>query len=94
MTSCVKEDPIQNNKENREEIPPKINTYIHISHTREALNPDMDTVVEVTSFTNFDMTWLGGDLAYLTSEDVETMDNVNSVFDLSSPNTLFSLGKS
>ncbi|MBT3207440.1 MAG: hypothetical protein HN704_10725 [Bacteroidetes bacterium] len=66
--------------------------YIHISHTRTDSNPNIDKQVEQICFSNFDMRWLGGDMAYLSSDDTETMNRLDSVFDLSSLNTLWALG--
>jgi hypothetical protein len=52
----------------------------------------MDSLVENIDFTKFDMLWLGGDLATLTSQDDSTMQHIDSIFDLDNPNTLWSLG--
>lgn len=82
MVSC-KKDPIP--------IQPD-QYYLHLSHTRTDSNPQMDSVVEQIDYSNFDMLWLGGDLAYLTSDDDETLSNVNSILDLGNQNTLWSLG--
>ena len=71
---------------------PSINTYIHISHTRTDSNPNMDAIVESVDLKKYTMLLLGGDLAYLTSLDNETMMHVDSIFDLSNENTLWSLG--
>jgi len=38
------------------------------------------------------MLWLGGDLAYLTSADDETMTRVDSIYGIANPNTLWALG--
>ncbi len=74
-------------------IPPvQINNYIHISHTRTNSNPNMDSIVETINFNKFDMLWLGGDLAHLTSENDNTMYHVDSIFNIGNPNTLWSLG--
>ncbi len=70
----------------------KIANYLHLAHTRASVNPKMDSLVETLDYSVFDMLWLGGDLAYLTSKDDETMNHVDSVFQLSSFNTLFALG--
>jgi len=79
--SCRKDDVILRDK-----------VYMHISHTRTNSNPNMDSTVENLDFSKFDMLLLGGDLAYLTSEDDATIAHVDSIFDLSNPSTLWSLG--
>jgi len=38
------------------------------------------------------MLWLGGDVAFLTSQDENTMMHVDSIFDFANKNTLWSLG--
>ncbi len=71
---------------------PDIKKYIHIAHTRTNTNPQMDSVVERLDFNEFDMLWLGGDMAQLTSADDKTITHVDSVFDIGNKNTLWSLG--
>lgn len=66
--------------------------YLHLSHTRTNSNPNMDSVVENTDFSKFDMLWLGGDLSQSTSSDDNTMSHVNSTFDIENSNTLWALG--
>lgn len=86
LTGCKKEAIIE---------PPNnsiTNHYLHISHTRTNANPFMDNMVERVDYSEFDMLWLGGDLAYLTSNDDLTMSRVDSIFDIGNPNTLWSLG--
>jgi len=70
----------------------KSENYIFLGHTRTATNPNMDSIVEIIDYSEYDMIWLGGDLAYLTSDDEETMDHVDSIFNLGSLNTLWALG--
>jgi len=73
--------------------PPKIvERYLHISHTRVDNNISIDSVAESIRYQNFDMLWLGGDMAFQTSEDDETMSYIDSIFTLSSENTLWALG--
>lgn len=71
---------------------PEPNTYIHISHTRTKENPDIEAFTATLDFSKYDMRWLGGDLADQTSNDEATMINVDTIFNLGSPNTLWSLG--
>lgn len=66
--------------------------YLHLAHTRTNSNPKMDSLVEKIDYNKFDMLWLGGDLANLTSVDDQTMNHVDSIFDLGNENTLWSLG--
>jgi len=66
--------------------------YLHISHTRTKQNPRMDSDVEKVDFSKYDMLWLGGDLAHESSKDIRTMENINSVFNIGSETTLWSLG--
>lgn len=85
LFSCKKEDviviPVSESK-----------SYLHLSHTRTNSNPSMDSVVEKVDFRKFDMLWLGGDLAHLTSADDATMTHVDSIFDIGNINTLWALG--
>lgn len=73
-------------------IIPETKNYIHISHTRTNSNPLMDSIAERVDFSKFDMLWLGGDLAHLTSLDDYTMSHVDSIFDIGNINTLWALG--
>ena len=70
----------------------ELKSYLHLSHTRTDSNPFMDSIVEKIDYNKFDMLWLGGDLAQLTSADDSTMTHVDSLFDLGNTNTLWSLG--
>lgn len=74
------------------ETDPFVKQYLHISHTRTNKNPKLDNVVEQTNFDKYDMLWLGGDLAQLTSAIDSTIWHVDSIFNLKSPNTLWALG--
>ena len=65
---------------------------MHIAHTRTGSNPWMDGVAESIAYSNFDMLWLGGDLAWSTSTDDLTMMHADSIFNLSDENTLWALG--
>lgn len=66
--------------------------YLHLGHTRTNENPSMDPIIEKIDYTKYDMLWLGGDLAYLTSKDEETISHVDSIYNLSDSNTLLALG--
>lgn len=66
--------------------------YLHISHTRTDMNPNVDSSISKINFMDFDMLWLGGDLAQATSLDKETISHIDSIFDFGSINTLWTLG--
>lgn len=84
MVSCQKDkELIQNHP---------IKNYLHVSHTRSESGNRMDSVVEKIDYGVFDMLWLGGDLVYNTTETVENIAYVDSVFDLGNSNTLWSVG--
>ncbi|MBO72897.1 MAG: hypothetical protein CMD35_04685 [Flavobacteriales bacterium] len=78
-----------------EESPPlesSIKNYLHLSHTRTNNDPQLDSVTETINYKKFDVLMLGGDLAYLSSENNSTMQRIDSVFDVGNPNTLWALG--
>ena len=79
-------------KDKMPELPVIMASYMHIAHTRTNSNPAMDSTVENLDYSKFDMLWLGGDLAHLTSEDDHTMSHVDSIFDIGNKNTLWALG--
>ncbi len=85
ISSCKKD-------ETKHLVIPAIQNYLHLSHTRTDSNPYMDSIVETIDYSKFDMLWLGGDLALLSSEDDETMMHIDSIFDVGSENTLWALG--
>lgn len=68
--------------------------YIHISHTRlnnskeEKIVPDARNI----DFKRFDMIWLGGDLTENSTKKPETLNYLDSIFDLKSEKTLWTLG--
>lgn len=67
-------------------------TYLHLAHTRTDTNPSMDSIVESIDYSAFNMLWLGGDLAWLTSQDDATLNHVDSIYSLASEHTLWALG--
>jgi hypothetical protein len=69
-----------------------ISYYLHLSHTRTPANPTVIAPVDAIDFRSFEMLWLGGDLAWLSSENDATMSYLDSIFQFGSPNTLWSLG--
>lgn len=69
-----------------------IKRYIHIAHTRTDSNPKMDTNIEKINYKEYDMTWLGGDMAISTSLNDNTMNYVDSILNISSDSTLWAIG--
>ena len=67
-------------------------TYLFLSHTRTDSNPKIDSIAEKIDYSQFDMLWLGGDIAWYTSADDATMEYVDEIFDLSDENTLWAIG--
>lgn len=81
--------------ENQPEAPCDKNAhYIHVAHTRlrDTVNQKVDPRIEAIDFSKFDMTLLGGDLCEETSKEAKTLDYLQPIFDLKSPNTLWALG--
>ncbi|MCH2230865.1 MAG: metallophosphoesterase [Crocinitomicaceae bacterium] len=82
LTSCAKD-----------KVPEDIiKDYIHISHTRMNNNSDINSISKNINYLNYDLTLLGGDLAFETSADNTIMELIESTFRISSPKTLWSLG--
>lgn len=86
LSSCKNDKILESNNK------PTAAKYLHISHTRTSSNPNLDSIVEGVDYAKFDMLWLGGDVAFLTSQDDNTMLHVDSIFDFADKNTLWSLG--
>lgn len=86
LSSCDQEDT----------FPPayQVNTrtYLHLAHPRTATNGSIASRLDEVDYSAFDMLWLGGDLQYGTSQDDATMDYVDALFDIGSPQTLMALG--
>ncbi|GAB5417295.1 MAG: hypothetical protein Crog4KO_28770 [Crocinitomicaceae bacterium] len=78
-------------KEKVENLGPTVQ-YLHIGRMRGFTNPQIDPVAANINFDNYDMLWLGGDLAASSSMDMSTMNVLHDVFNLADPNTLWSLG--
>jgi hypothetical protein len=68
--------------------------FIFIPHPRSADREVQSVVAEIENidFTKYDGTMLGGDLTYYTTRDTSTLVYLDDIFDLSNPNTLWSLG--
>lgn len=65
--------------------------FIFIPHPRSDIEGVLPAIENI-DFTQYDVKMLGGDLTWTTSEDTATMAYCDSIFDLGSPNTLWSLG--
>lgn len=74
------------------EAPVITKSYLHLAHTRAAINPDIDSLAALIDYEQYDMLWLGGDLAQATSRNANTMEYVDAIFDLDAPTTLWALG--
>ncbi len=70
----------------------KTNTYLHLSHIRTEADDTIDSLTLEVDYEQFDMLWLGGDLTFYTSKKEETLAYVDSIYQIGSPNTLWSLG--
>lgn len=68
--------------------------YIFVPHPRseDKVHQSVLPGIEAINFTLYDMILLGGDLTYYTSIDRTSMDYCDSLFDLGSPNTLWTMG--
>ncbi len=71
-----------------------IDSLIFIPHPRssDAENQSSQDGIEPINFSLFDMILLGGDLTNSTTTSYESMDYCDSLYDLGSPNTLWTLG--
>jgi len=68
--------------------------YLHLAHTRlPTSEPNkVDPRVEKIDFNKLDLLMLGGDLTISTTKDVETINYVDSLFDLGNPDVLWAVG--
>ena len=71
----------------------ELEEFIFIGHPRtgDQINQSMLPSVEKIDYSRFSMTLLGGDLTQ-NSSSFEALSHLDSILDLSSPNTLFALG--
>lgn len=70
-------------------------SFLAIGHTRQAASNDKDKVlksVEKIPFKNYDVIMLGGDLVLESTKNQEQLNYLNQVFNLQSPNTLWTMG--
>jgi hypothetical protein len=68
--------------------------FILVPHPRseDRVHQTVLPAIERIDFSKYDMTLLGGDLTYYTSINRVSMDYCDSLFDLGSPNTLWTMG--
>jgi hypothetical protein len=71
-----------------------IKKIIFIPHPRsdDQVHQSVQEEIAQINFSYYDMILLGGDLTYYTTIDYPTMDYCDSLFDLGSPNTMWTLG--
>jgi len=67
---------------------------IFVPHPRsdDQVHQSVQPEIAQINFSNYDMILLGGDLTYYTTVDYPTLDYCDSLFDLASPHTLWTLG--
>jgi len=68
--------------------------FISVPHPRSENRTQQSVLpgIEEIDFSLYDMTLLGGDLTYYTSINHTSMDYCDKLFDLKSPNTLWTMG--
>lgn len=68
-------------------------TFIFLGHPYDWYYDDrVDPRLELLDFRQFDGVWLGGDVCAKTSNRIETLDYLDGLFDLKSPNTHWAWG--
>ena len=65
---------------------------LHISHTRDSIYTSFIYGVDHIDFSKYEVLMLGGDMLYDSSLDQVEMDLMENTFNISSPNTLWSIG--
>lgn len=76
----------------KDKVPDLTEQIVHISHSRLNDNSEINAKALNIDYSLFDVTILGGDMSYLSSFDTQIMDFLDGTFNLSSENTLWSLG--
>ena len=68
--------------------------FIFVPHPRseDHVNLSVNPVIAKINFASYDVRLLGGDLTYNTNRDSATLAHCDNIFDLGSPNTLWSFG--
>ena len=82
---CSKDQDIQAPKANR--------CYLFLGHIYDWNTYNrVDPRVEMLNLAAYNEIWLGGDLTARTSSEVATVNYLDDLFDLASPNTYWALG--
>ena len=90
LIQCKKDEFEESSPEkSRKEIP--IQSYIFLGHIYES-STTIEASVRNIDFGKYNQIWLGGDLLAETTKYNSNLDYLDSLFDLSNPNTLWSLG--
>lgn len=66
--------------------------YLHLSHTRTDVNPEVDSTVKKMNLKKYHMLLLGGDLAENSSINQESLESLDSTFNLKNIRTLWAIG--
>lgn len=67
--------------------------YIFLGHPYDWNAPDkVDPRLEQLNYADFDQIWLGGDICSHLTAKPQTLDEVDRIFDLDAPETLWTLG--
>jgi len=66
--------------------------YLHISHTKGVDNTVFTENIESIDYSKYRVVMLGGDMMQSSTESWGVMDKIDSVFDISSENTLWTIG--
>jgi hypothetical protein len=71
-----------------------IDSILFVPHPRsdDQSHQSVQPGIEKINFENYDMLLLGGDLTYYTTQSTTTLDYLDDLFDLGSPNTLWTMG--
>jgi hypothetical protein len=76
----------------KDKVPDILENIVHVSHSRLTDNSEINAKATSIDYSKFDLTILGGDMAYLSSYDIQTMSFLDNIFDLSANTTLWTLG--
>jgi hypothetical protein len=90
LSACEPQDPVVPDPP----TPPKEKKGIlFLGHTYRGRNREkVDERIELLKRECYEYTWLGGDICAETTEKQSTVDYLDSLFNLSSPNTLWAYG--
>ncbi len=87
LSSCKKDKEVQTPVFEKE-------TFILMSHTYvlNAPVPTVDSLIQKIPLANYNLVFLGGDLTASSSQFLSTLYYIDSIFDVSSPGTLWAVG--